>query len=261
MFNAIYLMDTVVIAMRGGGGYSPWHGPQRRLYKMRFYTDFNTAINEIRRDIKEMGINIRTKSVQNIDLTKGDSSGYDSLELQNYIYTVTEPDFKTIPLKNPEWCEAEFNERVSRLPLNPGKAWTHRREYWEQFLSKRTHMFDYSYPERITESIDRVIHVLTLDNNTRRAYLPVFDITKDKQDWLNTRIPCSLGYWFNYRQDRLNMTYMLRSSDFGEHFNNDIYLANRLQHYVSLRTGLLPGHFTHWIGSLHVFQKDVEHVF
>jgi hypothetical protein len=226
---------------------------------MRMYRTFPEAINEIRRDLKEMGIRVKTKSVQNIDLSN--RSDYDSQELTNYDYTVTSPELNSIPLKNPEWCEAEFNERISRIPLNPGKAWMLRRPYWEQFLSPRTHMFDYSYPERMTRSIDRVIHVLSMDHNTRRAFLPIFDITEDKQDWLDARIPCSLGYWFNYRQDKLNMTYLLRSSDFGEHFNNDIWLAYKLQHYISLRTGLQPGNFTHWIGSLHVFQKDVADVF
>lgn len=226
---------------------------------MRMYSSFPEAINEIRRDIKEMGISIHTKSVQNIDLTG--RTDHDAFELTNYTYTITSPDLKTIPLKDPTWCEIEFNERVSGIPLNPGLAWKERMQYWKQFLSERTGMFDYTYPERMSKSLNSIIKLLNQDPNTRRAFLPIFSPELDHQDWLTSRIPCSLGYWFNYRQGKLNVTYLLRSSDFGEHFNNDIYLAYKLCEWVASRANMKSGNFTHWIGSLHVFQKDVENVF
>lgn len=224
---------------------------------MRFYETFPIAINEVKRDLKEMGIQVKTKSVQNMDVS--DDEGYDSYELQNYGYTVTRPDFTSIPMKNPQWAEEEFKERTCGQPLNPGSAWRLRKEYWARFLN-RFGRFDYAYPERITPNLHHVINALKIDPYTRRAFLPILWST-DSADDFNRRFPCSIGYHFLYRQGALSMTYYLRSSDFGEHFNYDIYLANRLQAYVAKETGLKPGYFCHVIGSLHIFQHEVAGVF
>lgn len=224
---------------------------------MRFYRSFPEALNEIRREIREMGVMIHTKSVQNKDISM--DANFETLEVTDYIYKVINPQYKEIPLKNPEWCQLEFMERIGGRPLNPGEAWKLRKPYWEQFINEAG-KFDYSYPERMINLSD-VISALKRDNMTRRAYLPIFDAQEDVQDNFECRIPCSLGYWFNYRQGKLNMTYILRSSDFSEHFNNDIYLANRLQCYVAEQVGVESGNFCHWIGSLHVFSKDLQGVF
>lgn len=231
---------------------------------MRIYQDFPEAINEIRRELKEMGIKIHTKSVQNLDITN--NPDYDSLELQNYQYTVSSPEFLSIPLKVPAWAEAEFVERTSGKRLNPGKAWEFRQEYWEKFLvpdvnSFGCKVFDYAYPDRMAQPLEQAIKALRQDLSTRRAFIPVFDRQIDLTSEFKHRIPCTLGYWLNYRQDQLNLTYLLRSSDFSEHFNYDIYLADRLKCFVSDQLGVKPGSFTHWIGSLHIFQKDVKDVF
>lgn len=231
---------------------------------MRYYLTFNEAINEIRRELKEMGIQVHTKSVQNMDITN--NSDYDAMELQNYIYTVLQPDWKSIELKVPEWGDAEFQERTGGKKLNPGKAWKLRSSYWEQFLVPKDYpvedrAFDYAYPDRMTDPLRHVIQALRRDPSTRRAFLPIFDRSWDHQDHFSVRIPCSLGYHFMYRQGKLNVTYLLRSSDFGEHFNYDIYLADRLKCFVAEKCSMEPGTFTHWIGSLHVFAKDVKDVF
>lgn len=224
---------------------------------MRFYETFPIAINEIRRELKEMGIVVKTKSVQNMDVS--DNEDYNAFELQNYAYTVTRPDYTSIPLKCPQWAEDEFRERTCGQPLNPGNAWRLRGEYWQQFLNKFGR-FDYAYPERITVNLDRVINALKKDPYTRRAYLPIL-WASDGADDFHKRFPCSVGYHFLYRQGSLSVTYYLRSSDFGEHFNYDIYLAERLKQFVAEKAGLKPGYFCHFIGSSHIFQHEVKGVF
>ena len=232
---------------------------------MRFYRDFPEAVNEIRRELKEMGIRVHPNSVQNMDVTG--NPDYTTLELQNYQYLVTNPDYSQIPLKVPEWAEAEFEERTSGIPLNPGDAWRLREEYWKQFLvpSNMKHgdpqIFDYAYPQRMEKPLREVIRALQKDPNTRRAFLSIFDRYEDCPDDMTVRIPCSLGYHFLYRQGQLNVTYLLRSSDFFEHFNYDIYLADRLKCHIATECGMKPGTFSHWIGSLHCFEKNVAEVF
>lgn len=235
---------------------------------MRFYANFPEAINEIRRELKEMGIRVHTKSVQNLDIT--DNPDYDSFELQNYQYGVNNPDYRDIPLKVPEWAEAEYKERTCGIEMNPGEAWKLRESYWKQFLVpfypgnaavSKERVFDYAYPQRIARPLEDAIIALKKDLSTRRAFVPIFDRSQDDTSDFTRRLPCTLGYWFNYRQGRLNVTYLLRSSDFFEHFNYDIYLADRIKNYVAERVGVKPGNFTHWIGSLHCFAKNVSEVF
>jgi thymidylate synthase len=221
---------------------------------VRFYQTFPIALNEIRRDLKEMGIRVTTKSVQNVI---GDVEAF---ELQNYIYTVTQPDWRQILVPNAAWCAAEFDERISGQFLNPGEAYKLRNGFWEKYLNKDG-KFDYSYPERLSQNLGHVINLLKKDINSRRAFLPVVDFVEDQVDLLDRRFPCSLGYWFNYRQDQLNMTYLLRSSDYFEHLHYDLVLAHRLQCHVAESVGVKPGNFCQWVGSLHCFQSNVKDVF
>lgn len=227
---------------------------------MRFYRNFGEALNELSRELKEMGLKIHPKSVQNKNVEG--NPDFDTLEIQNYTYTVTGPKWEDIPLKDPDWCSLEFAERTSGRDLNPGTAWKKRESYWSQFFSKkREGKFDYAYPERMNQPLRDVISALRKDLSTRRAFLPIFDRQEDHQNDFDCRIPCSLGYWFYYRQNRLNMTYLQRSADWSEHFNNDIYLAFRLQMYVAQQLSVDVGHYSHWLGSLHVFAHDVKDVF
>lgn len=225
---------------------------------MRIYSTFPEAFDEIKRDLKEMGIQIWTKSVQNIYI--GENPNYQSMELQNYTYSVTSPDIKSIPLKCPEWAEAEFKERVGGKALNPGEAWKLRKEYWEQFIGPGGR-FDYAYSERLCRPVEEVIRALRLDKSTRRAFMGVFNQAADKVQMFDERIPCTIGYWLNFRQGKLNLTYLQRSSDFSEHFNYDVYLACCMMNYVANEIGEEPGVFTHWLGSLHIFAKDVADVY
>lgn len=226
---------------------------------MRFYADFPQAINELKRELKEMGLQVKTKSVQNLDISKNDD--YQSLELQNYTYTVLKADWRDIPLKSQEWASADFHERISGKNINPGEAWKIRGDYWRKFLVGDPPRFHYTYAQRMMYPLEDVIDLLKKDLSTRRAYLSIFNSDEDAVDELDTRIPCSLGYWFNYRNNQLNVTYLQRSSDFSEHFNYDIYMATRLKDYVAEKIEVQPGTFTHWLGSFHVFAKDVKNVF
>ena len=225
---------------------------------MRHYLNFPEAYNELRRELKEMGIRVHTKSVQNKNIS--DKPEFETLELQNYTYTILNPNVNEIPLKCQEWADAEFADRISGRKINPGRAYLMRRETWEPLLNPAG-KFDYTYPSRLSITLEPAIRALQHDIHTRRAFVGVFDIVCDATDKFQERIPCTIGYWFNYRQDKLNITYLLRSSDFGEHFNYDVYLATRLMNYVADRLGVQPGTFTHWIGSFHVFEHDVKDVF
>lgn len=224
---------------------------------MRIYNNFEESMNEIKRDLAEMGINIHPHSYQNKDISH--DPNFATYELQNYMYTVTNPDTQFLSPTQP-WADAELAERLSRKPLNPGEAYKLRSDVWDQFLNPQGR-FDYSYPERFYGLIDPIIMELRGNSQSRQLFLPMFEGTDLSYLGGEKRIPCTLGYLFQYRQGMLNITYLQRSADFATHFHNDCYLATRMMEHIAERSGLTPGMYTHYIGSLHIFKKDVSGVF
>ena len=200
---------------------------------MRIYHDFQEAQSEIKRDLKEMGIPIRTASYQNREV---DSEELATIELTEYTYQIIEP--YTIVPKDIDWCLAEFNERISPYRANPGFAWLHREEYWKKFLNEKSE-FDYTYQERYDLALPRVIALLKEDPCTRRAIINMW-LPNEPLDELNVRVPCSMYYHFLYRDGLLNVSYHQRSCDFSEHWSNDLYLTQRLLDHICAITRHAP---------------------
>jgi len=228
---------------------------------MRIYRNFKEAHGEIIRDIVEMGIRVYPKTYQNKHIEG--KTEFETLELQNYMYTVTEPDTHDLTPTQP-WASAEFRERVkaSNTVINPGEAWKLRPDVWSQFINSEG-CFDYTYNERYNQydGLNQTISLLKKDPGTRQAYLSVWNPKDVMGGGGKLRIPCSLGYLFQIRQDKLNMVYIMRSCDFVTHFQNDVYLSFRLQQFISNKVGVPVGSFTQFIASLHIYQKDADGVF
>lgn len=224
---------------------------------MRFYETFREATGEIKRDLAEMGIRVHSKTYQDKDISKDE--GMVQRELQNYVYTVTKPALDQLDPTQP-WADAEFEERVGGKALNPGEAYKLRPEVWNQFIQKDGR-FGYSYSERMGNQVQAVINTLKNDAESRQAYLSVWDPVDCFYTGGIRRVPCTLGYQFQIRGGQLNATYLMRSSDFATHFQNDLYLAHKLQRHVAEKVGVPSGYYTHFIASLHVFEKDVKAVF
>ncbi len=229
---------------------------------MRIYNRFTEALPEIKRDLVEMGIRCHPQTYQDKDVRA--NPDFDTLELQNYIYTVVNPMAVDLTPTQP-WADEEFKERIMGIdgyPVNPGSAWLLRKEIWEQFLDENER-FAYTYSERLNlfDQVNNVVERLRDDSDSRQLFISIWtqkDVTKLGGI---SRVPCSLGYQFQYRKNQLHITYLQRSADFVTHFVNDVYLAHRLQVFVAREISVPVGTFTHWIGSLHIFRKDSQGVF
>lgn len=244
---------------------------------MRIYRNFSEALNEIKRDLAEMGIKVHPQTMQNKQVA--DDPDYETLELQNYTYTVLDTDVSYLNPTQP-WADAEFEERISGQRINPGEAWKQRRDVWDEFLvpfhaegmNEPAMAFEYSYAERFNPAaaygwgeywnqIEMIIEELKKHPDSRQLFLSVWDPGIDIKNLGIHRVPCSLGYLFQNRGGELHVTYLMRSCDFATHFQNDLYLATRLRNHIAEKAGVKPGRFTQWIGSFHIYQKDVKGVF
>lgn len=183
-------------------------------------------------------------------------------------------DLETLKLQiepNLPWADNHFEERVSRVPSNPGnqyKNWPWWRGQSDQSMVQNPHLsdeaaahilFTHTYQERFWPKdawldahggeyptlartqdmgirydygdLDDVVSLLFRKPMTRQAYLPIF-FPEDTGAVHGGRIPCTLGYYFLLRNMKLHMWYTIRSCDFIRHFRDDIYLATRLLLWV-----------------------------
>lgn len=110
-----------------------------------------------------------------------------------------------------------------------------------------------------------VVDLIVRNPLTRQAYLPVW-FPEDTGPAEHVRVPCTLGYHFMVRDNRMSMRYYLRSCDVVRHLNNDMYFAARLLQYVCylvngvyedrVVTAIRPGKLVAHIASLHAFRAD-----
>lgn len=232
---------------------------------MRIYMNWQEAFEEVKRDLAEMGIIVKPKTMQ--DKVIEGNSDYETRELQNYCYTILNAKSLDVIGVTQPWADEEFKERVcnpfeSGNFINPGNAWELRKDIWTEYMHDGK--MAYTYNERIwqNDQLTKIIKRLKEDHDSRQLWLSIWDPNSDT-DKLGgiSRVPCSLGYNFQFRDGKLNMHYLMRSCDFKTHFTNDVYLAIKLLEYVSKEAGLEVGNFTHTMFSLHVYKKDVEGVF
>ena len=230
---------------------------------MRIYSNSFELMSELGRELNSYGQTVKPKTYQNKVIEGKEEFETKELICQQYCLTsLGDPVWLFVFSHSKEWADAEFKERIDTSEvINPGKAWELRKDLWEQFLVDGK--FDYTYNERMA-ILPYTIQLLRSDSDTRKAVLPIFN-GNGEDDTLyyhgNKRIPCSMYYDFLIRQNGkgekvLHICYHQRSSDFAQHFGNDIYLAWRLMEYVAQEVGVKPGYLYHTIDSLHIYKKD-----
>jgi thymidylate synthase len=181
---------------------------------------------------------------------------------------------------------------VSRIAYNPPPS----AEYWHRdkdavdehrtIMERGEMKYSHTYPERYWPNnantigderhegirftygdLDDVVKLLVMSPMTRQAYLPVW-FPEDTGAHHGERVPCSLGYHFLLRENKLDCAYFIRSCDAIRHLRNDIYLTCRLVHWVInecamrerspdlLWEEVSPGNLYMWIGSMHCFAAE-----
>ena len=230
---------------------------------MRIFSNTHDLMSEMGRELSSYGAIVKPKHYQNKDIEGNEDYITKEIICQQYCLTgMKDPEWLFTYTHDRDWADAEFSERISFCPINPGKAWELRKDFWEQFLVEGE--FDYTYSERMVGTIEDLIKLLKYDPDTRKAVLPIFNGNGyNDTDYYDgsCRIPCSMYYDFLIRENArgekvLHICYHQRSSDFIQHFGNDVYLAWRLMEYVAREVCIKPGYLYHTIDSLHAYKKD-----
>lgn len=247
----------------------------------------------------DMGDRVEVPTWQSLDVRdkpQGTTIELENTTLHGWKIPGTVGELQEAAKPNLPWAEEQFLERVAG-PANPGETyknwpWYHRlEEHKEQGRFSHTYMDRY-WPNQVDGGrgighlascgdisifrpgtfgdLNDVVNLLAREPTTRQAYLPVF-FPFDTGAVHGERIPCSLGYLFLMRGNKLNITYYIRSCDFYRHFRDDVYMTARLCQWVleqckdghglgAVAQGwdkVEIGRLTMHIGSLHVFEGDL----
>jgi thymidylate synthase len=264
----------------------------------RSYSNFAQAINETERDMVEMGLPVHTERWQGMEIQhRPDMKMY---ELLNHGFQVRE--LKTLDLEyykeqikpNLPWADDHFLERVGGEPINPGEEWknwpwgkhaskslvdgqkfnhNYMERYWPKYAGK-THDGHLSQDNHLLENygirnnygdLSDLIQLIVKEPLTRQAWLPIF-FPEDTGISDGGRKPCTLGYQFIIRDNKLHIYYPLRSCDLMRHFRDDIYLTIRLGIFIldecrkykpEVFNDISLGSYTMHCTSLHIFEGDL----
>jgi hypothetical protein len=229
---------------------------------------FDTVGNAIEASIDELkmyGDEVDTGHWQGVS-TEG-KPDLVTFELMNLHWAAMMPwsvhDAELQCMTNLPWAEDHFQERVSRVPSNPGEQYKNW-PWWrgQDYLAMETfHLKDHSfvrafshtYQERFWPKeagwdtygsgfprkgihypygdLDDVVNLLREHPFTRQATFPIF-FPEDTGAVHGGRVPCTLHYHFLRRGDSLHLWYPIRSCDAVRHFRDDIYMAVRLCQWV-----------------------------
>lgn len=179
---------------------------------------------------------------------------------------------------NLPWAEEHFQERVSGIPWNPPPSHVRWPFAQQDNAQHRTYeRFSHTYPERFWPTRNEhgqvfdpdrmgirfrygdladLVEVLRRNSGTRQAYLPIWFPEDLAAAVENARVPCTLGYHFLIRREKLKIVYYIRSCDFYRHFRDDVYMAARLAQWVANEVGVDASKLVMHISSLHIFVPE-----
>jgi thymidylate synthase len=106
--------------------------------------------------------------------------------------------------------------------------------------------------------IENVVSLLSKSKTSKRAVIQLYDandiVTRQKE------IPCTCVIQFLVRGNRLYAYTYMRSNDAFLGLPHDIFSFTMIQELIARRLKVQLGTYTHFVGSLHIYQEDIADV-
>jgi len=112
-----------------------------------------------------------------------------------------------------------------------------------------------AYGPRMFFQLYELIDKLMTDRDSRQAGLTIW--TDDTVAIKTKDMPCTVSMFFDIRDERLNMTTFMRSSDIWLGIPIDVAVFTRIQGCVAWALDVEIGEYTHHSRSLHVYDRDL----
>lgn len=107
-----------------------------------------------------------------------------------------------------------------------------------------------------SDQLKTVVDLLRRKPSTRRAVVQLFDgddLLEDHED-----VPCTCMLQFLIRDGRLHLVVFMRSNDVYIGFPHDVFCFTMIQELVARWAGVDLGEYTHFAGSLHLYDSDAD---
>ena len=106
--------------------------------------------------------------------------------------------------------------------------------------------------------IERAVDLLLNDDaDSKRVVLQIFSAEEDLYR-KNIDVSCTLGLQLLLRDGYLHMVGFMRANDAYVGMLNDVFSFTFLQEYLATRIGCKLGHYTHQVGSIHVYDSTYD---
>lgn len=111
-----------------------------------------------------------------------------------------------------------------------------------------------------SDQLENVIDKLILDKLTRQAWLTIYDAKDIKKSPFTSNgfekdTPCTIAIGFQFYNEQLNMSVLMRSNDIKFGFCNDQYCFSKLFELVCLKTNLPIGTYYHYSSNFHKYKN------
>ena len=111
------------------------------------------------------------------------------------------------------------------------------------------------YGLRGNNQVEHVLELLTRNPGSRRAVIQLFDADDIRER--HQEIPCTCTLQFMVRDGQVELATTMRSNDAFKGLPHDVFSFTMIQEIVARILGLEPGAYTHFVGSLHLY-NDAE---
>ena len=116
-----------------------------------------------------------------------------------------------------------------------------------------------AYGPRVHGLLDDAVKQIEQDRDTRQAVINIYnsrqDLHKNKRD-----IPCTIALQYFVRNDQLHAHTYMRSNDLYLGLPYDLFQFISLQDAIAGHFDIPIGHYTHTVGSAHVYEQHWQHV-
>ena len=160
---------------------------------------------------------------------------------------------------NIDYAEAEWEWYLSgdRSVNKLGELYGKVPAIWERMADLDGNVnSNYGYQWEREHQLDRVVHALRANPNTRQAAISIYDGKEIKTYQKDT--PCTYAVQFTVVNNKLNMCVTMRSNDLWFGFCNDQYCFSELMKVVAERTRYEIGSYFHFAHNLHLYERDFD---
>lgn len=128
-------------------------------------------------------------------------------------------------------------------------------------LVDATDMESAAYGPRARSALGFVYDELRSDPTSRRAVVSIWRPNDAEPTFGGGDRPCTLSLQFLLRDRRLNLIVTMRSQDVWLGAAMDMFLFAQVRDTMANALGVAPGRYAHNVGSLHIYERDVERSF